>query len=223
MMNPIVVTVVQEIGKIVHAGVQKWANSPIKPDYSSLEEKPQSSRTQVIVSSRSNVALPNREETTNELKRRLAKELYKAELDLANGLMIAGKPCDCLSNKHTLELDACTEELISQDPDNNVYQEIQAWIPANQYKLTPEAILSGQYKQDYPHMALQFKEFRKRVLGSDARSSIIPQSVPATQVTVLKVEKPVVAEDHELTLEEAQEIAAEQAKAEVKRRWTALS
>ena len=150
----------------------------------------------------SRIALPNRDQTTRELKRRLARELYKAELDLANGLMIAGRPCDCLSEKHTLQLDACAEELISQDPDNSVYQEIRQWIVNNQHKVTPEATMSGKYKKEYPHMALQFKEYRKRTLGT---SEILnPEITP---------------EKHEITLEEVQEAAAQQAREEVKRRW----
>jgi hypothetical protein len=139
-----------------------------------------------------------------------------------------GSVHNCLSNKHTLQLDACAEELVSQDPDNNVYSEIQDWIASNQHKLNPEAILSGKYKLEYPHMALQFKEFRKRVLGSDAQSSITP-SVTPPQISILKVGKPELVEhsaastEGELTLEEAKKIAAKSAMAEVERRWTTLS
>ncbi len=39
--------------------------------------------------------LANTQETIEELRRRLGKELYKMELDLAGGGRIAGKPCDC--------------------------------------------------------------------------------------------------------------------------------
>jgi hypothetical protein len=50
------------------------------------EEKPE------VPPQAASLTLPTREETTAELKRRLAKELYKAELDLSAGLKIAGKP-----------------------------------------------------------------------------------------------------------------------------------
>lgn len=152
--------------------------------------------------------MPTKEETTLELKRRLARELYKAELDLANGLKIAGKNCDCLSQKHTLMLDACAEEMVSQDPGNTVYQEIRQWIVDNQHKVTPEAADSGKYKDEYPRMALQFKEFRKRVLGTVATIDSKPKVV---------VDKPIATED--ISLEEAKRIASETAMKETERIW----
>jgi hypothetical protein len=168
--------------------------------------------------------MPTREQTTQELKRRLAKELYKAELDLANGLMIAGRPCDCLSEKHTLQLDACAEELISQDPDNRVYQEIRQWIVDNQHKVTPQAIMSGEYREEYPRMALDFKEFRKRVIGT-AQVSIEPSANQRMPVRIsMRESKRAIEtelEPHEITLEEAQEIAAAQAREKVRKLWTA--
>jgi hypothetical protein len=145
--------------------------------------------------------LPTKEETVAELKRRLTKELYKAELDLANGLRIAGKPCTCLDprTKHTLMLEAAAEELISEEPDNPVYRDIIRWIGENQHKLTVEAIASGKYDQEYPQMAAQFRDFRKRVAGSlDVKATMPFKGI---------------------TLEEAQKLAAEEAKKEVALRW----
>lgn len=142
--------------------------------------------------------LPTSDETTLELKRRLSKELYRAELDLVAGLMIAGKSCDCLSEKHTLGLEAAAEELISQDPGNPVYQEIIDWIPRNRHKVSVEAIRSGKYASEYPHMANEFKVFRKRILGS------------------VGTEEPT---GDNLTLEQAQRMAAEEAAKEVERAW----
>lgn len=140
------------------------------------------------------------EETTTELKRRLAKELYRAELDLAAGLKIANRPCDCLSQKHALMLEAAAEELISQDPGNaSVYQDIIKWIPYNQNKVTPEAIQSGKYASEYPGMANEFKLFRKRVMGSVVENAGKPAG--------------------SLTLEDAKKLAAEEAAKEVERAW----
>lgn len=148
----------------------------------------------------SSISLPTREETAVELRRRLGRELYKAELDLAGGLKIAGKSCDCLSNKHTLLLEAAAEELISQDPSNPVYTEIIQWVKDNQPKLTVEAIESGKHKKEYPVMASQFKDFRKRVMGTAAISDI---------------KKP----PQDITLQEAKKLAAEEAEKEVEERW----
>lgn len=146
------------------------------------------------------ISLPTTEETATELKRRLARELYKAELDLSGGLKIAGKPCDCLDHKHTLFLEAAAEELISQDPSNPVYSEIIQWVKDNQHKVTVEAIHGGVYKSEYPKMASQFKDFRKRVMGTAAFSAMgePPQTI---------------------TLEEAKKLAAEEAEKEIERKW----
>lgn len=56
--------------------------------------------------------LPTMEETIEELRHRLGKELYRMELDLISGGRIAGRPCDCLGKKHTLGLEATAEELL---------------------------------------------------------------------------------------------------------------
>ena len=144
--------------------------------------------------------LPTREETTAELKRRLGKELYRAELDLSSKLRIAGKPCDCLEAKHTLGLEAAAEELIAQEPTNPVYSEILQWIKNNHSKVTIEAIASGKYDDEYPKMAAEFKNFRKRIMGTAVLSAM-------TQP------------EKEITLEEAQKIAAQEAEQEVERKW----
>lgn len=106
---------------------------------------------------------------------------------------------NCLSNKHTLMLEAAAEELVSQDPGNPVYQEIIQWIPENRAKVTPEAIASGKYTAEYPHMANEFKNFRKRVMGSVGA----PQEPVPTK----------------LTKEQAKKMAADAAAAEIERVW----
>ncbi len=125
--------------------------------------------------------LPTPEETTRELKRRLGKELYRAELDLSGNLRIAGKPCDCLDQKHTLGLEATAEELVAQEPNNSIYAEILQWIKTNRSKVTIEAIVSSQYDQEYPRMAAEFKGFRKRIMGTTSLSAMI---APKEQVTL---------------------------------------
>lgn len=125
--------------------------------------------------------LPSKEETVNELKRRLGKELYRAELDLAEGLKIAGKPCDCLDHKHTLMIEAAAEELIAQDPANSVYRDIIGWVQSNRPKLAPAAIASGEYDQEYPVMASQFQQFRKRVFSTLADQDKKPEECTTCQ------------------------------------------
>ena len=196
-------SLIQEGGKLLSDGIRLMMSKP-KIVAARCEEPPAKSPEPKIVAATQSQPLkknlPTSEETTHELKRRLSKELYRAELDLASGLRIAGKPCDCLTNKHTLGLEATAEELISQDPGNNTYKQIISWIGANQHKLTVEAIESGKYAAEYPKMAQDFKIFRKNVLGTSADA---PRPQPAPT----------------MTLEEAKKIAAHQAEVEVERRW----
>ncbi len=161
-----------------------------------VSEKPTSTITRLPLQPE----LPTREETTVELKRRLAKELYRAELDLSSKLRIAGKPCDCLDSKHTLGLEAAAEELIAQEPTNPVYTEILQWIKNNHPKVTIEAITSGKYDNEYPQMASEFKGFRKRIMGTTVLTAMIESK-------------------EQITLEEAKKLAAEEAEKEVELKW----
>ena len=143
---------------------------------------------------------PTTEETLAQLKRRLAKECYKTELDLANGLLINGKPCDCLNDKHALFFESICEELTPLDPQDPIYREILDWVKAALPKATPEAIMSGRYAAEYPLMASQMRDFRKRLTGSTSRLAMIE---PKKQIS----------------LEEAKKLAAEEATREVEKRW----
>ena len=117
--------------------------------------------------------LPTKEETTLYLKKRLALELYKAEIDLADKLKIFGKPCDCMEYKHNLEIQAVAEELIPKEPDNPVYGDIIKWLDDNADKVTLEASASGVYDDEYPKMAKLFGDFRKRAVGTLSRDYFI--------------------------------------------------
>ena len=138
--------------------------------------------------------LPTSEETVKELRRRLGKELYRFELDLVGGCKIAGRACDCCGDKHNFGIEATAEELIPMDRDPT-YGEVISWLNANRGKMTVEASASGIYDAEYPEMARQIREFRKRVMGTEGLG----------EQQVEKVEAPV---QKDLTLEEAS-VAAE--------------
>jgi len=138
--------------------------------------------------------LPTTEETVVELKRRLGKELYRFELDLVGGCKIAGRACDCCGDKHNFGIEATAEELIPMDRDPT-YGEVISWLNANRGKMTVEASASGIYDAEYPEMARQIREFRKRVMGTEGLG----------EQQVERVEAPV---QKDLTLEEAS-VAAE--------------
>ena len=200
-------TVIQEGGKLAAEFIRSYSPSARSKKAAEIEEKTVETKTPPALKSTASPAssqgtridMPTREETATDLKKRLRRELYKTELDLIAGLKIAGKPCDCLEEKHTDRFHAMAEELIPEEPSNTVYQDIIRWIEVNQHKVTIAAITSGKYATEYPHMASEFKTFRKRVMGS-----------------VGTTESP----GGKITLEEAKEIAAKQAAAKVEKLWT---
>jgi hypothetical protein len=126
-------------------------------------------------------SMPTVEQTVKDvLKPHLARELYEAELKLAAGLKFAGKPCDFLNNGRNLNLETTTQKLTSLDPNNRVYHEIVDWIQRNRHILSIESVRTGQYDQEYPLMARQLTDFRKRIMGT---ASLAAMSKP-TQPTV---------------------------------------
>jgi len=198
---------IEEGGRVVGSFLRMMVSRPRKTSTEPEEETVESASATVTVrpavtsivstpTPPSAISLPTSAETTVELKRRLGRELYKAELDLAAGLLIANKPCTCLESKHSLQLEAAAEELIPEDPGNSVYLDIIQWIKANQHKVTVEAIHSKKYAAEYPRMSNEFKNFRKRVMGTVATS-----------------------EGAHITLDEAKKLAAEEAEKEVEKQW----
>jgi len=121
--------------------------------------------TSYVPSSTPNTNLPTTDETIHELKRRLAKELYRMEMDLAGGGRIAGKPCDCLSGKHHLGLEATAEELVSYGPQP-IYNEIMNWL--NRHSPEFEVGEIGKRPVEYYQgLSPDLKSFRKRLLGTE--------------------------------------------------------
>ena len=116
-------------------------------------------------------ALPTTQETIEELRRRLGKELYQMEWDLKGGARIAGKPCDCLDSKHNLGLEAVAEELMSYER-NPVYSQILSWLKSHQAKFTSEVI--AQTDPDYYRgLAPEVRDFRKQVMGTGSLRALI--------------------------------------------------
>lgn len=110
--------------------------------------------------------LPTTAETLLELKRRLAKELYRAELDLQNGGRIAGKPCDCLSSaKHLAGIEATAEELMSYEV-NPIYGEVINWFKGHAQEFEP-AEIAKRPPAYYQGLTPEIRNFRKKVMGTD--------------------------------------------------------
>ncbi|MBA4358466.1 MAG: hypothetical protein C0405_12165, partial [Desulfovibrio sp.] len=98
-------------------------------------------------------------------------ELYRVEQDLQGGARIAGKPCDCLTAKHNLGLEATAEELMSYEA-NPVYGEIVQWFQAHQAEFEPQEI-AKRPPQHYQALAPQVREFRKTVMGTADRGALL--------------------------------------------------
>lgn len=117
--------------------------------------------------------MPTTAETVADLKRRLGKELYRMELDLAGGGRIAGKPCDCLSKKHELGLEATAEELIPLDA-NPVYNQLLSWLKTHSPTFEP-AEIAKHPPEYYQELAREVRAIRKRVLGTDNLGALLNQ------------------------------------------------
>lgn len=117
------------------------------------------------------VELANTAETIAMLKQRLGKELYRIELDLQDGGRIAGKPCDCLSKKHRLGIEATVEELMSYER-NPIYGEIVSWLDEHAPQFDPQVIAKTP-ASFYQQLSPDIRDFRKQVMGTEDLGSIL--------------------------------------------------
>ena len=152
------------------------------------------------------IETPTTEETVAELNRRLGKELYRMELDLAGGARIAGKPCDCLASKHHFGIEATAEELIPYE-NRPIYSEIISWLRQHEHTFPIQEVAKTP-PEFYKSLAPDMKRFRKTVLGTESLSALITTS----QATVAS-ENPIT------TLAEAKEEVARLAAEEVEKKW----
>jgi hypothetical protein len=106
--------------------------------------------------------MPTTAETVIALKERLAKELYRVELDLQGGGRIAGKPCDCLSKKkHTSGIEATAEELMSYDK-SPLYGQVVTWFNQHAPEFDPKEIAKHEPGY-YQALAPEIRNFRKQL------------------------------------------------------------
>lgn len=106
------------------------------------------------------------EETVKYQKREIGKLLLQMERHFSQRMRIAGIPCDCGASKHLLDMEALSEETIPMEPDNPLYSDLLIWIRQVGSKSTEQAAKSGQYDEEYPKMAEQARNFRKKLLGT---------------------------------------------------------
>jgi hypothetical protein len=110
-------------------------------------------------------------ETLQELRRRLAKELYRLEMDLQGGGRIGKGVCDCLSKKHHLGIEATAEELMSYDK-SPVYGQVIQWMNERLPVFEP-AEIANHPPAFYQAMTPEVRAFRKQVMGTEDLMSIL--------------------------------------------------
>lgn len=117
--------------------------------------------------------MPTTNETMDELKRRLGKELYRMELDLLAGGRIANRPCDCLSKKHTLGIEATAEELIPMD-SRRLYGDIIRWLQDHEKEFEPEGI-AKRTPEHYQALSADVRRFRKELFGTETLGAMLTE------------------------------------------------
>ena len=140
-----------------------------KPPEEAIKEETEPAPAYPALSPRDN--MPTTQETVDELRRRLAKELYRMELDLAGGGRIAGKICDCLSGKHHFGIEATAEELIPMD-SNPIYARTIAWLNQHASEFEVEEVAKHQ-PEYYQNLAPQVRALRKEVLGTEKLGAML--------------------------------------------------
>ncbi len=126
---------------------------------------------------------PTTAETVEELRRRLGKELYRVELDLQGGGRLGPRqlPCDCLSKKHNLGIEATAEELMSYEA-NPVYGQIITWLDKHAAEFEP-AEIAQHPPSHYQALTPEVREFRKAVMGTEKLVALLS---PQEQKEVLE-------------------------------------
>lgn len=145
------------------------------------------------------------EETIAYQKREIAKELWQLEKHLAQGCRIPDKtgkriPCDCCEKGSWIAGLAYESIPIAEraGQTSGVFEKIASWSEALEPMVTVAAVEGGQY--DYKKLSGEASALRKELMGTVAFNALLP---PREQ----------------FTLEEAKELATEEATKEVERRW----
>ena len=105
------------------------------------------------------------------------------ELDLAGGLRIAGKGCDC-GKKHSLGIEALSEELIPMDR-NPTYNRILGWLEKHAKEFEP-ATIDATPVERYQALAGELRTFRKDILGTENLGALLSESERSMVIGRLK-------------------------------------
>lgn len=114
------------------------------------------------------------EETIAYQRRELGKELLLLEKHLQQGCKIGGKACDCCE-KHPIVIEGLALETMGMSPDP-VFGEVLSFAQRIAPITTEAASRSGVYTNQYPNLAMESREIRKRLTGTtDIRALLSPE------------------------------------------------
>ena len=137
--------------------------------------------------------------------REIGRELWQLEKHLSQGCRIpdrTGKPvpCDCCEKGSFIAGLAYESIPIAErgGKPSTIYEKIAKWAEELEPMVTASAVESGQY--DYKNLSGQASALRKELMGTGSLNALL---TPKDQ----------------FSLEEAKELAAEEATKEVERRW----
>jgi hypothetical protein len=140
-------------------------------------EQPQNKPAEAVKSSEKPVAVGvSNEETINYQRREISKELLLMEKHLQQRCKINGTACDCCK-KHPMAIEALSQEALGMTGDE-VFHEIAEWSKRVSPITTAEASSSGKYDEEYPKLAVQAREMRKKVMGT---TDVLPLLEPNHQ------------------------------------------
>ena len=204
------------VSHVVKLGIHRAITGPAVPKHETPIQAPAAKVESPIV------RRPTTEQTIRALQRRLGGELYDLELDLADGLKIAGLPCDCFQEKHGPAIVRIAKEITPMDPNNPVYSQLTAWIEKRAAQAMPEAVMAGTYEGEYSTWQSEAHAFRKAIMGTLATSAILPEGKSPKFEGIMKtVEAKRLEQEqaHHITLDDAKKLAADEAAREVDRIW----
>ena len=124
------------------------------------------------------IETPTESETIVALKDRLREQITGAEDDLAHNLKINGKACTCMEGRHNVQIKALAREVMEKEPDNPIFQEVIDWISSNEPRMTARASASGQYDKEYPKMANELGNFRRKLTKEISGNASVRESAP---------------------------------------------
>ena len=153
-------TIFQEGGKLLSALLR---------DFPLIRHTPALPKTAPVMVE--NKSAPTNDETVRYQKREIGKELLLLEKHLQQGCKIEGKPCDCCE-KHPIAIEGLVQETLGMIKDPSLSKLVE-WTRSVGPITTQASSASGEYDKKYPELAVEARQFRKAIMGTDSPMALI--------------------------------------------------